>query len=334
MVNVEDKLAASEEPSIRYRNLVDVLGVSPASAGARQARAAIPSSERVRKMLCHRGADGRIPGSPYAKFTGAHWTLALLAELGYPPGDDALRPLYDQTAALWLSPHHVKEYACASAKASYRSQGGVAILKGQARRCGSQEGYALYAAVALGFMDDRAHQLAANLLRWQWPDGGWNCDRREEATHSSFHETLWPLLGLALYAKTTGDTAAKEAADRAAEVFLKRRLYKRLTDGTVIHRDFTKLCFPGYWHYDFLAGLKVMTEAGYIGDSRCEDALDLLQSKRLPDGGFPAQKKYYNCGEGAKGSVSLVDWGGVSARKMNEFVTVDALYVLRMAGRA
>ena len=31
--------------------------------------------------------------------------------------------------------------------------------------------------------------------------------------------------------------------------------------------------------------------------------------------------------------LSLADWGGVSSRRMNEFVTVDALYVLKAAGR-
>jgi len=30
-----------------------------------------------------------------------------------------------------------------------------------------------------------------------------------------------------------------------------------------------------------------MADAGFIRDARCKDALDLLQSKRLPDGGFP-----------------------------------------------
>ncbi len=51
--------------------------------------------------------------------------------------------------------------------------------------------------------------------------------------------------------------------------------------------DFLKLRYPCYWHYDILVGLKVMAEAGFLKDPRCREALDILVSKRLPDGGFP-----------------------------------------------
>ena len=77
----------------------------------------------------------------------------------------------------------------------------------------------------------------------------------------------------------------------------------------------------------------LLAEAGLIGDPRCADALDLLESKRLPDGGFPAEAKYYGLGRSRKSGRDLVDWGGVSRRKSNPFVTVDALHVLRAAGR-
>ena len=86
-------------------------------------------------------------------------------------------------------------------------------------------------------------------------------------------------------------------------------------------------------HYDILFGLEVMAEAGFIGDERCHDALDLLESKRLPDGGFPAEKKYYRVTENKMSGRSLVDWGGTGRKRMNEFITADALYVLREAGR-
>ena len=97
--------------------------------------------------------------------------------------------------------------------------------------------------------------------------------------------------------------------------------------------DFTKLCYPPYWHYDILFGLKVMTEAGFINDPRCEEALDLLESKRLPEGGWPAEKKYYRAPKNGGSGNSPVDWGGTSKRRMNAWVTADVLYVLKKAGR-
>ncbi len=85
--------------------------------------------------------------------------------------------------------------------------------------------------------------------------------------------------------------------------------------------------------YDILFALKVMAEAGFIGDERCSDALDLLETKRLPDGGFPAEFRYYRPTDKRLSCGSLVGWGPTGTSKMNEFVTVDALGVLKAAAR-
>ncbi len=130
----------------------------------------------------------------------------------------------------------------------------------------------------------------------------------------------------------TGDLASGAAAERAAEIFLKRRMFRRLSDGEIMKKEFVEFHYPPYWHYDVLFGLKVMAEAGFIGDPRCEEALDLLESKRLPDGGWVADRKYYYRRK-AKSQRELVDWGPVGKSQMNEWVTADALNVLGAAGR-
>src|SRR5258708_16051191 len=236
--------------------------------------------------------------------------------MGYPPGDESLFAMRDQVYETWLSARRP-----------------ISIINGRPRRCASQEGNALYSTLALGISDQRADRLAENLVGWQWPDGGWNCDRRVEAANSSFHETLIPMRGLALHAKLTCNSASKKAAERAAEILLKSKLLLRQTDGEVIHPNFLRTHYPCYWHYDFLFGLKVMAEAGFINDPRCSAALDMLESKRLQDGGLPAEAKYYRVSDGPVSGASIVEWGPTSARKMNEFVTVDALAVLRSACR-
>ena len=209
----------------------------------------------------------------------------------------------------------------------------IKTIDGRTRRCASQEAYAVYYLLKLGLADGRVDELVARLLRWQWPDGGWNCDKHPEAAKSSFMESLIPLRALVLHAQMTGSRASQDAVARAAEVFLKRRLYRRVADATIMRPDFVVLHYPCYWHYDILAGLTVMAEAGLIHDPRCQDALDLLAAKRLPDGGFPAEKSYYRAGGRLSSGWSAVNWGGTSARHMNEWVTVDALAVLAAAGR-
>ena len=101
----------------------------------------------------------------------------------------------------------------------------------------------------------------------------------------------------------------------------------------MIRDEFVALHYPLYWHYDILGGLKVMAEAGFIDDPRCRDALDLLEEKRLPDGGWAAEKRYYRVSDKLASGVELVDWGGTAKRRRNEWVTADALSVLRAAGR-
>ena len=100
----------------------------------------------------------------------------------------------------------------------------------------------------------------------------------------------------------------------------------------MIARDFVELHYPCYWHYDVLFGLKVLAEGGFIANAKCEDALALLRSKRRPDGGFPAEGKFWSVG--GKGQRSPVSWGPTGKTRSNEFVTADALLVLERARRA
>ena len=74
--------------------------------------------------------------------------------------------------------------------------------------------------------DERVGQLARSLSEWQWPDGGWNCDKDKRADHSSFYESLAPLWGLLEYHRATGDRDALETAKRASEFFLSHRLFR------------------------------------------------------------------------------------------------------------
>ncbi len=319
MAAIVDTLTTSDEPAIRYKARVHLLDEDPAAPDVQRLQGDIRACARVRQLLSERDADGKIPHHPYAKWFGAHWVLVALADLDYPPGDAGLLPLRDQVYA-WL-------FSAARERAAGRN-----TIAGRTRMCASMEGNAIYALLKLGLADTRTDTLVERLLAWQWPDGGWNCDKHPGAHISSFNETLIPLRGLALYSQRTGSDEARAATRRAAEVFLARQLFRRLSDGAVISNDFVTLHYPWYWHYDILFGLTVLAEAGLLADARCDDALRLLAAKRLPDGGFPVEGKYYRVA--AKPGNSPVDWGGTSGRRMNPFVTIEALRVLKQAREA
>ncbi|HSU36061.1 MAG TPA: hypothetical protein VLJ88_10415 [Propionibacteriaceae bacterium] len=280
-------LLASDEPAIRALARRDLLGeeVPPASGGP-----------RVDRLLRH-GTEGH----PYRKWTGVHWRLISLAELGVDPTLERVQELTDLVLT-WLS--------------------GVSYPEGEGlpRRHASIEGNALAACCRLGRRDDpRADRLAGLLEGWQWPDGGWNCDQRASGRRSSFHETLGPMWGLHEFGR-------REPAERAAELLLEHRLF--MSGDRVINKQFTDLRFPPYWHYDILQALLILSRMGLVSDPRAADALDVVEQKRRPDGRWAANGYWWR----ATGDVSreLVDWW---RGEPNDMITLNALRVLKASGR-
>ncbi|TDC54614.1 hypothetical protein E1212_02405 [Jiangella ureilytica] len=225
------------------------------------------TSPRVRALLA-------FPSGvhPYAKWHGAHWRLVELADLGVTPPPRELERAVNSVLDWLTGPGH---------------DAAVVRFRGRYRVHASQEGNALYACSRLGLAgDSRVALLAGRLLAWQWPDGGWNCDRHPDAHRSSFHETVTPALGLAAFAAATGNGDARDAARRAAELLLEHHLFRRLDDGAVIHPSWLRLHYPPYWHYDIGQGLRLLHELGLLADPRAADAMDVLRRARRRDGRF------------------------------------------------
>ena len=321
MGGVLERILSSEDPSIRLRAREEILEELPGSKSIDSLRLEVKHSERTRLLLSER-KGGIIPAHPYAKWYGAHWVLAALADLRYPRGDRSLIPLREQVYEWLFSKGHM-EYSTRHEVYA----GPYTVVRGLTRAHASMEGNAIYYLHALGLADGRTSDLVDRLLGWQWPDGGWNCDKRSGAHTSSFTESLLPMRGLAYHARAKGGEA-KAGVRRVGEYFLERKLFRRKKNGGVISPRFVRLHYPCYWHYDVLFGLKVMKESGKLKDERCAEALSLLESKRLTDGGFPAEEAYYRVSRSQASRRSAVGWGGVNKRKMNEFVTCDALAVL------
>ncbi|MBB5785609.1 hypothetical protein [Jiangella mangrovi] len=212
---------------------------------------------------------------PYAKWNGAHWRLVELADLsglGVKPTPDRTERAVN-AVLVWLT--------------GRAHDAAVQRIRGRYRAHASQEGNALYACSRLGWAaDPRVALLAERLLAWQWPDGGWNCDRHPDAHRSSFHETVTPALGLTAFAQATGHAEANLAARRAAELLLEHRLFRRLDDGSVIHPSWLRLHYPPYWHYDIGQGLRLLHELGLLADPRAADAVEVLRKARRRDGRF------------------------------------------------
>jgi hypothetical protein len=109
---------------------------------------------------------------PYRKWWGTHRRLVELADLEPQASVTSLRPGVDQELGR-LTPNLDGD--------------SVTVVRGLVRRHATIEGNAVYALSRLGFAGDAGTRRPAQaLMDWQWPDGGWNCDRREAAHRSSF----------------------------------------------------------------------------------------------------------------------------------------------------
>src|SRR2546429_4979252 len=180
------------------------------------------------------------PGHPYKKWQGAHWRLLSLVELGLTDADDRIAGAVDRVLRWLLNPRRKTPQ-----------------ISGRYRQCASMDGNGLLVCCRLGMQSDpRVMARAPRLTHWQWPDGGWNCDRRPQVTHSSFHESLPPLRGLAAHG------GFPEATARAAEFFLRHRMFRSESDGTVINTEWLERLLPAYQQFDPFAGLCAHTATG------------------------------------------------------------------------
>ncbi|NLW85747.1 MAG: hypothetical protein GXY38_02625 [Planctomycetes bacterium] len=253
------------DPTIRWQMMRDILG-KPASQWKRE-QAKVATEGWGRQLLDCRDPAGTWGGGLYTpKWTSANYTLLLLRDMGLPRSHPAGR----ESARLLLG---------RMTGETFRTQ--IATLD----LC--IVGMYLSLNAYFGVRDDRVEMLAEQVVQSQMPDGGWNCaGQRHVVNHSSLHTTINVLDGLADYVEYGGKKAAALVAEpirRAHEFILEHRLFKSDKTGEVIKSAFTEFSFPPRWHWDVLRGLDHLRRMD-VRDERLQDAINLLLSKRSPDG--------------------------------------------------
>src|SRR5262245_7848767 len=139
--SIVEALLQSPEPAIRWKVRTRVLGEPADSAAMTALRDEVRDCALVRRLLAP--LDRANPPGVYAKWQGAHWALGALADLGYPPGDEALYPLREQVLGAWLHEAYHLDVEVATKSAVYR-HAGVPVMRGRHRAHASQQGYALW----------------------------------------------------------------------------------------------------------------------------------------------------------------------------------------------
>lgn len=106
---------------------------------------------------------------------------------------------------------------------------------------------------------------------------------------SRFHSTLNALRGILAWETATGGSVAlREARRDGLEYLLKRRLMFRRSTSEPVGSWVTRVAYPFRSYYSVLNVLDYVRAAslhdGSAPDARAADAIDVLRSKRQPDG--------------------------------------------------
>jgi hypothetical protein len=273
-MNVLDWLLDSD-PAIRWQVLRDLVR-APADVVAAE-RARVATEGWGARLLALQGEDGQWAGGACFPAQSLNWreenqgqpwistlpTLQLLWDFGIDPASDRVR-----RAVARVHENCRWEHA------------GQAFWSGEVEPCINGR------TITLGtYFGQDVTGVVARLLREQLADGGWNCEAENGSVRSSFATTINVLEGLLAHERATGGSADSVAARRRGEEYLlERRLTRRKSTGEVVKPEWQLFSFPTRWHYDVLRALDYFRSVGDPPDPRLHEAIDLLRSKRQPDG--------------------------------------------------
>jgi len=264
---VLDWLLEEDQPAVRYLALTQLLGGKPSDPEVREARSKLPSVGWVHDVLGRRDPAGwwvRDRGWLEPRFVGTHWNMLALADLG------ATReiPAVSQSAEYWM------------AKSPLEGGGVGGFGKGKGPHCYTAN--MARGLLRLGYEDDpRVRRTLEWIVRTAHPKGGWSCRFSSAGPATSRTLDAWEGLGaFAVYPRSKWSASMGECVERAAEYFLERELHLQGDR----YEPWYRFHWPVHYYYDLLVGLDCLTALGYGEDRRLGFALDLLRSKRRPDG--------------------------------------------------
>jgi hypothetical protein len=312
---VIDWLLQKDQPSVRYRTLVDLLGRKETDPEVRSARSRIAQVGWAYDQLRKQGSKGfweaREPKNVheyvnflyYPKFLSTNWRALVLSDLGLDATNARIKKLADVIFDYKLrrgSPFNFfYEEACISANTAR-------IL------------------TRFGYADDiRVRKLYDWLLEDQREDGGWNCSQGTPGTLDAWE----PLAAFAALPKAKRSPKMEQAISRGAEFYLERKLFK---EGRP-YAPWLRLHYPNHYFYDILVGLEVLTQLGFGGDRRLRPALKILKDKRQGDGTWFIDQSNPDFGPGAAGNPDnkakplVIEPPG----RPSKWITLEALRVLK-----
>jgi hypothetical protein len=270
-------LLEPENPSLRYRTLVELLGKSPDDKEAIECREQIAEYTPVKDLFSKMHPDGywlqRKPstgkmvgdGAEYGAFGTTHYCLSYLAELGM----DRTYAQVAKAADLYLDLQ----------KKDGDFYGHFSCLLGLNIRTFTMLGYG---------GDPRVRKSIDLLLSTDRPDGGYLCDIHEDKyktrpVKSCIRGSVKSLLAFSHHPGCWGH----ERVRRLIDYFLLRGgIFKRSKPDELINKDMERSSFPITWRANVFEVLLALSRMGYGRRVELERAWSLLGSKADEDGRY------------------------------------------------
>lgn len=260
------------DPAIRWQVMRDLTDVSADEMVAERSR--VEHEGWGAQLLAEEDEDGLWAGGAYmpASYTGKDpgqpWTATMhtmqtLLILGLDPSSGSARRAVELIAENGRWEHAGQPY-----------------FEGEVEPCinGRTVESGAYFGVEVAPVVER-------LTEEQLDDGGWNCEAENGSLRSSFDTTINVLEGLVEFERaTTSSQELSEVRQRGEEYLLERGLFRRKSTGEIVDPAYLDFAFPFYWHYDILRALDYFRRKGDDPDPRLEEAIEIVRSKRQPDG--------------------------------------------------
>lgn len=311
-------LSEKENPSVRYFTLRFLLDRTEEDAEVTEARRGIMQSEPVQKILSAQNPEGwwDKPGPGYSrKYLSTVWQLIFLAELGA----DGSHPQI-QRGCDYLLTHAQATHGGLSATAHATPSGAIYCLNGNM----------VWALTALGFGSDERVARAVDWLtgmitgdlphtgKYSWP--GFQCGANNK--FSCAWGAVKSLRALANLPSAMLTPKIKRALTATIDFLFSRDpaqadypAYERVSS------EWFKFGFP-LSSSDVLELSLALTEAGHGRDPRLKNAIELILSKRQPDGHWLL-----------KHSLNGKMWADIEVKgKPSKWITLRALRMLKAAG--
>lgn len=277
-------LLETDNPSIRYYTLRELLDRPALDPEVLHARGQIHHSPTVKKILDSQQPGGYWgkPGDFYirSKYRGTVWTALLLAELGADTGE----PRVQQTTKFLLDfAQDYQSHGFAYQSEDYQGGDHASVIP-------CLTGNMLYLMVRMGCLSDPRVQGAVQwIVDYQRLDDGdcpaprgWPYQNREKCwgRHTCHMAVVKTLKALAEIPSDQRSSEVCTFIDMAVEFLLHHRIYySSHNPAKIAMQSWLQFGFPLMWNTDALEITYILSRLG-CHDPRMQAAVDLIESKQ------------------------------------------------------